>query len=202
MAYGTFKTYEEVAINFKIKLIEASFIQQSKINIADSLFKYIHDNLRQKRSYVSENAICENIIAPILTLISKHHDIALWSHMRFDISEDEGLVGTPDFLIAPISQIGTTFTQPIICVVEAKKENFNEGWAQALAEMIAIQRFNGRSDNDIYAIVTTGLFWQFGKLNQIHFTQDVIAYSAAENLQGLFDVLNDLLLKAKKNIID
>ena len=200
MSYGSFKTYEEVATYFKIKLIETSFIQQSAIEIPESLFEFINDNLRRKRSYVSENAICENIISPILNIISKHHKISLWSHVRLDVSEKEGLVGIPDFLIAPVSEIGTTFTQPIICVAEAKKENFNEGWAQALSEMIAIQRFNDRVDKDIYGIVTTGLFWQFGKLNQKNFTQEVIAYSAVEDLQRLFDVLNGILLEAKKSI--
>ncbi|NOQ35367.1 MAG: hypothetical protein GQ569_05660 [Methylococcaceae bacterium] len=202
MTYGTFKTYEEVAIRFRIKLIETSFIQESSIEVPAGLFEFINDNLRLKRSYISENAICENIISPILNIISKHHNISLWSHVRLDVSEKDGLVGIPDFLIAPVSDIGTTFTQPIICVAEAKKENFNEGWAQALSEMIAIQRFNETVDKDIYGIVTTGLFWQFGKLNQTNFTQEVVAYSAVENLQRLFDVLNGLFLEAKKTIIE
>jgi hypothetical protein len=198
MSYGKFSTYEEVATRFKIKLIETSFIQEIPIKIPDSLFEFIDDNLRMKRSYVSENAICESIISPILNIICKHNQISVWSHVRFDISEEEGLVGIPDFLIAPTSDIGTTFTQPIVCVAEAKKENFNEGWAQALSEMIAVQRFNQTPDQDIYGIVTTGLFWQFGKLNQHHFTQDVVAYSAVENLQQLFNALNWLILEAKK----
>ena len=200
MAYGKFGTYEEVATQFKIKLIESSFIQKKEISIPESLFEFVNDNLRLKRNYVSENAICEAIISPILTIVSKYNQIPLWSHIRFDISEEEGLVGIPDFLIAPSSDIGTTFTKPIICVTEAKKENFNEGWAQALAEMIAAQRFNQTPDKDIYGIVTTGLFWQFGKLNQNNFTQEVIAYSAVEDLQQLFDVLNWLVFEAKTSL--
>ena len=200
MAYGKFGTYEEVATQFKIKLIESSFIQKKEIIIPESLFEFVNDNLRLKRNYVSENAVCEAIISPILTIVSKYNQIPLWSHIRFDISEEEGLVGIPDFLIAPSSDIGTTFTKPIICVTEAKKENFNEGWAQALAEMIAAQRFNQTPDKDIYGIVTTGLFWQFGKLNQNNFTQEVIAYSAVEDLQLLFDVLNWLVFEAKTSL--
>lgn len=200
MPYGKFSNYEEVATRFQIKLMDASFIQETPITISTGLFEFIDDNLRLRRSYVSENAICENIIAPILNGVCKHNKISLWSHVKFDISEEDGLVGVPDFLIAPISEIGTTFTHPIICVAEAKKENFNEGWAQALSEMIAAQRFNQTPEQDIYGIVTTGLFWQFGKLNQNHFTQEVVAYSAVENLQRLLNVLNWLVLEAKKNI--
>jgi len=200
MSYGKFTTYDEVAILFKIKLIETSFLQEIPIKIPNSLFEFIDDNLRIKRSYVSENAICESIISPILNILGKHNKISVWSHVRFDVSEEEGLVGIPDFLIAPTSDIGTTFIRPIVCVAEAKKENFNEGWAQALSEMIAVQRFNQLPDQDVYGIVTTGLFWQFGKLNQTNFTQEVVAYSAVENLQQLFNVLNWLILEAKKNI--
>lgn len=200
MPYGKFNNYEEVATRFQIKLIETSFIQETPFKIPESLFEFVNDNLRSRRSYVSENAICENIISPILNIICKHNHISLWSHVKFDISEEEGLVGIPDFLIAPISELGTTFTRPIICVAEAKKENFNEGWAKALSEMIAAQRLNQTPEQDIYGIVTTGLFWQFGKLNQNYFTQEVIAYSAVENLQRLLNVLNWLVLEAKKSI--
>ncbi len=200
MSYGKFNTYEEVATRFKIKLIEESFTQEVAIKVPEGLFDFIDDNLRIKRSYISENAICENIISPILSIIAKQNQIPLWSHVRFDVNDEDGLVGVPDFLIAPASDIGTTFTQPIICVAEAKKENFNEGWAQALAEMIAAQHFNQTPEKDIYGIVTTGLFWQFGKLNQNYFTQEVISYSAVENLQRLFNVLNGILIEAKKNI--
>jgi hypothetical protein len=188
MPYGKFNNYEEVATCFQIKFIETSFIQENPFKVPEGLFEFIDDNLRSRRSYVSENAICENIISPILNVICKQNAISLWSHVKFDVSEEEGLIGIPDFLIAPISELGTTFGRPIICVAEAKKENFNEGWAQALAEMIAAQRFNQTPEQDIYGIVTTGLFWQFGKLNQNHFTQEVVAYSAVENLQRLLTV--------------
>ncbi|HAO22857.1 MAG TPA: hypothetical protein DCQ37_21835, partial [Desulfobacteraceae bacterium] len=78
----------------------------------------------------------------------------MWSHVRFDVSPEEGLAGIPDFIIAPASDIGTTFEKPVICVAEAKRENFNEGWAQAIAEMVASQRFNGDENIEIFGIVT------------------------------------------------
>ncbi len=98
MSYGKFNTYEEVAIRFKIKFIETSFIQERPLKIPDSLFEFTDDNLRLKRNYVSENAICESIISPILNIICKYNQISLWSHVKFDISEEEGLVGIADFL--------------------------------------------------------------------------------------------------------
>lgn len=200
MPYGTFTTYEEVATKFKIKLAEQSFVQKASLAIDKALFSFISDNLKTRRSYVSENAICESIISPILNVAAKNNGLPVWSHVRFDVSEEEGLVGIPDFIIAPASEIGTVFQKPIICIAEAKKENFNEGWAQALAEMIAAQRFNGTQEQDIFGIVTTGNFWQFGKLRNNILTMEITSCSAVENLQNLLDMLNWIVIEAKKNI--
>jgi hypothetical protein len=91
-----FSTYEEVAAKFQIKLKEDAFIKEEPLNLNPILFKLIDDNLKTRRSYVSES--------------------------------------------------------------EAKKDNFNEGWAQVLAEMIAAQIFNGNEPIEVYGIVTTGSF--------------------------------------------
>jgi hypothetical protein len=200
MPYGSFATYEQVATKFKIKLVEQSFVQETSLVVDKVLFDLISDNLRTKRSYVSENAICESIIFPILSIVAKSSRLPVWSHVRFDVAEEEGLVGVPDFIIAPASDIGTTFKNPIVCIAEAKKENFNEGWAQVLAEMIAAQRFNNNLEQEVFGIVTTGNFWQFGKLCRNILTMEVVSYSAAENLQQLFDVLNWIVIEAKKSI--
>ncbi|HSN65236.1 MAG TPA: hypothetical protein VLS94_01290 [Fusibacter sp.] len=200
MPYGTFTTYEEVATKFKIKFAEQAFVKRSNIAVDKALLDFVSFNLKTRRSYVSENAICESIISPILNIVAKNNEIPVWSHVRFDVSEEEGLVGIPDFIIAPAAEIGTVFRNPVICIAEAKKENFNEGWAQTLAEMIAAQKFNSNVEQDIFGIVTTGNFWQFGKLRQNILTMETVSYSAAENLQLLFDILNWLVAEAKKSI--
>lgn len=198
MAYGSFKTYEEVALKFDIKLKECSFVQEREIVIPEGVVNFIKENLGLRRNYVSENAICESMIFPILNAVSKPNQLPVWSHVRFDVSEADGLVGIPDFLLAPASDIGTTFTKPVICVAEAKKENFNEGWAQALAEMIAAQRFNEAEDRELFGLVTTGNFWQFGKLLGRELTLEVVSFSALENLEKLFNRLNWMFSMAKQ----
>ncbi len=200
MAYGTFASYEEVATKFKIKLVEQSFVQKIPFALDRGLFDFIGDNLRTRRSYVSENAICESIIFPILNIVAKNNGLPVWSHVRFDITEEDGLVGVPDFIIAPASDIGTTFKNPVVCIAAAKKENFNEGWAQVLAEMIAAQRFNNNMEQNIFGIVTTGNFWQFGKLHRNILTMEIASCSAVENLQHLLDMVNWIVAEAKKNI--
>ncbi len=197
MAYRDFKTYEEVATQFKIKLTERSFVREKEIVIEEALMTYVSSNLQSRMNYVSENAICEALIAPILNIVRREYKLGLWSHMRFDVSEEEGLVGIPDFLIAPVSDIGTTFTKPIICVAEAKKDDFIAGWGQALAIMIATQKYN-QSDHDIYGIVTTGKIWEIGKLSKNDLTLETTSYSSTENLQKLFNVLNWLFSESSK----
>ncbi len=200
MSYGTLKTYEEVALKFEIQLQEQIFVQQKKINITQEMLGFIQKNLQLRRNYISESAICETMISPILNLVANVNDLPVWSHVRFDVDEKVGLIGVPDFLIAPASPIGTTFTKPVICVAEAKKENFNEGWAQALSEMIAAQNFNQDDSMEVFGIVTTGSIWQFAGLKENILTMDVISYSALENLQKLFNCLNWLFAEAKTKI--
>lgn len=200
MSYGTFKTYEEVALKFEIQLEEQIFIQQKEIHISQEMLGLIQKNLQLRRNYVSESAICETMISPILNLVANANDLPVWSHVRFDVDEKLGLIGVPDFLIAPASPIGTTFNKPVICVAEAKKENFNEGWAQALSEMIAAQNFNQDESMTVFGIVTTGNIWQFASLKNHIFTMDVISYSALENLQKLFNCLNWLFGEAKTQL--
>ena len=199
MSYGTLKTYEEVALKFEIQLHEKLFIQQKEMSVSQDITRLIQKNLQLRRNYISESAICETMISPILSVVAYENDLPLWSHVRFDVDEADGLMGIPDFLIAPASPIGTTFTHPIICVAEAKKENFNEGWAQALSEMVAAQRFNQNESLEIFGIVTTGSIWQFASLQNKQLHMDVISYSALDNLQKVFNCLNWLFSTAKQN---
>ena len=201
MAYGNFSTYEEVATAFGIALQECAFVQERLLTIKPDVFDFISENLRLRRNYVSENAICESMIAPILTVVAKEHDLPLWSHVPFDVSPEDGLIGIPDYMFAPASPIGTTFGRPVIMVAEAKRENFNAGWAQSLAEMIAAQRFNHEEQTEIFGIVTTGNFWQVGKLRERLLTMEVVSYSALEDLQRLLNVLNWICFEAKQQIL-
>ncbi|MDI6795055.1 MAG: hypothetical protein QME81_19675 [bacterium] len=196
MPYGNFKTYEEAAIKFSIKLKVERFVEEKELNIEDALLKFIASNLQNRASYVSENAICERIISNILNVVQRGYNLDVWSHVKFDIAEEDGLVGTPDFLIAPVSDIGTTFTRPVVCVAEVKREDFAAGWAQALAEMIAVQRFNNDSDDEVFGIATSGDFWKFGKLKGRELTMDPVSYSATEDLQRLFNVVNWIFSEA------
>ena len=200
MAYGTFKNLDEVANQFSIEIKTIEFIKELGFSANDFYFQVMVKNLRNKRNFISENSICEAIIFPILNIVSDRLSLPLWSHAKFDVAPEEGLCGIPDFLIAPVSKTGLNFTNPIVCIAEVKKENFDEGWTQALCEMIAAQRFNSNVKKPIYGIATSGEFWKFGKLVEKQLFIDSRAYSATLNLQQVLDVLNWFLEEAKKTL--
>ena len=51
---------------------------------------------------------------------------------------------------------------PLIILVEAKKNDFDQGWGQCIAEIIAAQKINADTDFPVYGIVSDGTLWQFG----------------------------------------
>ncbi len=188
MAYSIFKTVEEVARTFDITAGERkTFIGQKKMQVPECLFSMIAENISDSLSFVNETTICERVISPALHVVAKQYDkLKVWSHISYNIDEQKGLVGEPDYLIAPKTKYGD-MARPSLCVIEAKRDDFAQGWAQALAEMVASSLLGAQL---CYAVVTTGKSWEFGKLAQNVFTVDPVAISAADNLQKTFNVLN------------
>jgi hypothetical protein len=187
MSYGTFKSVAEVAKKFDITVAnEHAFIHNTTLIVPDLLLDILAENIKNKVNYISEYAICETIIRPILDIVVKHYPLEIWSHIPYNIDQEKGLIGEPDYLIAQRNKYGT-MAQPALCVIEAKKDNFDEGWAQALAEMVAAST---QGANTCYAVVTTGALWQFGQLSNDKFTLDPTFISASTDLQRLFNTIN------------
>jgi hypothetical protein len=85
---------------------------------------------------------------------------------------------------------------PPICVIEAKQDKFEEGWTQALAEMVAASM---KGSNVCYGIVTTGKAWEFGKLKNSVFIREPDQVTT-RNLQELFDILDWIVSEAEKEL--
>jgi len=188
MPYGQFKSISEVARKFDIEVCpNSSFVERLPIDISDLDFQRIQKKLCNDINFINETTICERIISPILEMVSDNHEsLEIWSHVPFNVDPEKGLVGEPDYLIAPKSKYGDMGIPPI-CVIEAKKDNFEEGWTQALAEMVAISILERTI---CYSVVTTGHTWSFGKLDNKRFTKDPTKFSATLNLQEIFNILN------------
>src|SRR5204863_6990361 len=87
----------------------------------------------------------------------------LWSHVP--LGTEEPLVGTPDYYLSRLSPLGFVCDQPYVLVIEAKKDDFDGGWAQCLAAMLAAQRLNDSPRRIIHGCVSSGFLWEYGKLD-------------------------------------
>ncbi len=198
MSYGQFESISEVARIFDIEVSDNKpFVDKLEIEVPNSDFKRIEKKLGDDFNFINETTICERIISPILELISDNYEsLKIWSHVSYNVDKKKGLVGEPDYLIAPKTKYGD-MDIPHLCVIEAKKDNFEEGWTQALAEMVATS-LQGRKIS--YSIVTTGNIWEFGHLENKVFTKEPTKFSATVDLQGIFDVLNWMFNMAKDQL--
>ncbi len=125
---------------------------------------------------VSEKARAEFIVAPILLEMREqlHQAVSIYSGVRFDVSPAEGLQGICDFMVTKSPPLPVV-QAPVLVLVEAKKNDLDEGLGQCGAEMLAAQRFNLR-DNlpgvTVFGCVTTGELWQFLKLEETNLVID------------------------------
>ncbi|MCF4965761.1 hypothetical protein [Nostoc sp. CMAA1605] len=190
MAFSNFKTIGEVLKAFQVTYTEANFISELAFTISDYFREDLELMMRDAVVDNSEFAICENLIYPVIKEVWKtyRHHFVLWSHQS--LNYDEKLSGFPEYILAKRSPLGkVVFDKPYFILVEAKQDNFETGWAQCLAEMIAAQRLNGEYQVVIYGIVSNGDRWQFGKLEGEIFTRNITYYTIQE-LGKLFAAVN------------
>ncbi|WP_353771990.1 hypothetical protein [Okeania sp. SIO2G5] len=92
-------------------------------------------------------------------------EIGFFSGSEFNIDPELDLNGYCDFILTASPEL-YEIRCPVITLVEAKNENIKGGLPQCMAEMIAAQRFNQRENinRPIYGTVTTGMIWQFLRL--------------------------------------
>ena len=200
MAFSDFKTISEVLEKFRITYTVKDFvaIDANSCPPSGQFLEEFEFCMQHIDVYASEAARCEAIIFPILKEVYKPYakDYALW--IKKAISYDETLNGTPDYLIATRSELGLPVVGiPLIILVEAKKNDFDMGWGQCIAEMLAAQKINGDPDTLVYGIVSDGTMWQFGKLIGDAFIRDRASVTM-DNLPYLFGAI-DAVFKAGCN---
>jgi hypothetical protein len=190
MAFSNYKTIGEVVKEYQITYTEANFVVETSFNIPG----YFRDDLELMINEAvvdnSEFAICENLIYPVLKEVWKTYRsrFLLWSHQLLNC--DAKLTGYPEYILATRSPLGkVVFDKPYFILVEAKQDDFEGGWAQCLAEMIAAQRLNGELKVTIFGVVSNGDRWQFGKLEENIFTRNKKFYTIQE-LDELFAAVN------------
>ena len=199
MAFSDFKTISDVQERFSIRHIENNFIAVEG-TVGPS--KQFLQELEFSRQYIdvlaSEAARCEAVIYPVLREIYKGYadDYALW--IKKPITYNEILSGTPDYFISTRSELGKRVVgTPLIMLVEAKKNDFEQGWGQCLAELVAAQKINEDPERAVYGIVSDGTLWQVGHLVGDVFTQNSASFSV-DDLPTLFGAVDSLFKAASE----
>ena len=203
MPFSAYKTIDTVVKEFQITYTQSNFIIETEFNITDYFREDLEIVMQDGAADCSEFAICENLIYPVLKEVWKQYrrKFILWSHKS--LTYDEKLSGFPEYILAKKSPLGNVvFDKPYFLLIEAKQDNFEAGWAQCMAEMIAAQRLNENPEQEVFGIVSNGDIWQLGKLKSNVFTRNQTFYTIQE-LDKLFAAINyvfqqcELLLDAE-----
>ncbi len=203
MPFSAYNTIGAVVKEFQITYTQSNFIIETEFPIPDYFREDLEIVMQDGAVDCSELAICENLIYPVLKEVWKRYSkkFIIWSHKS--LNYDENLSGFPEYILARKSPLGNVvFDKPYFLLIEAKQDNFETGWAQCLAEMIAAQRLNENPQQEVFGIVSNGGVWQFGKLKLNSFTKNKQSY-LIDDLNRLFATINyvfkqcELLLDAE-----
>ncbi|NEP52782.1 MAG: hypothetical protein F6K65_29855 [Moorea sp. SIO3C2] len=194
MAFSDFKTIADVQKHYQIKYEEGTFIVSQDTDPPEIFLKDLEFYKETIDVFSSEASRSEIIISPLLReLYKKYYKIySFW--IQKSIFYDQVLSGTPDYIFSTKSELGkTVLEKPLLIIIEAKKNDFQQGWGQCLAELVASQKINQDIKRPVYGIVTDGNLWQFGRLQRDIFTQNIENFTI-DKLSRLYGALDYLIL--------
>jgi hypothetical protein len=208
MSFSQFRDISTVAQQFMVRVEKSTFMRSAERSLLPN------EPFRQRLAFVlrenlhrpSEAARCETLIYPMLYEVWQHFSktLKLWSHTPIEC--DNVLTGIPDYFIASRSKYGVVVIgKPFLVAIEAKLDDFDLGWGQCAAEMVAFARLNAQDSTvpesiAIYGIVTNGEIWQFGKLESNVLTQE-IAYFGVGDLDALFGALTFVMEECQTQVV-
>lgn len=136
------------------------------------------------------------LIDVLLAEVVPHHPpLKIW---KGEPLESDLLVRVADYLVAPQRAYAAT---PLLCVAEAQRDNFVQGRAQCIAEMVACRWNNLRDGLEIavHGIVSNGNDWQFYKLTPTSVVYETTMYSLRD-LPELLGALDHVCAECAQNI--
>jgi hypothetical protein len=172
MAFSGFATLGDAQRAFQIASVYESFVLPEPLPVSAILQQEIAFALKWVDYSGSEEAICENLIYPILKDVWKHYpEFQIWSHVPLKYSDE--LSGVPDYFLARRSDLGSKVVDMLyLLVAEAKKDDFERAWGQCLAAMVTVRKLNDWPQQVVLGMTTNGRSWQFGKLEAERLTLD------------------------------
>jgi hypothetical protein len=200
MSFSNYKNLGKTVKEFQITYTESNFVQEVAFVVSDYFRQDLTLMMEEGVVDNSEFAICQNLIYPVLKEVWKCYRsrLQLWTQQYLNC--DDNLSGFPEYILARRSPLGkVVFDKPYLLLVEAKLDNFDAGWGQCLAEMIAAQKLNENERVTIFGIVSNGSTWQFGKLEAEVFTKNTLPYTIYE-LEKLFAVVNYVFQQSESQL--
>ena len=132
-------------------------------------------------SITSEQARREFLIAPVIRTVCRQTKQQV--KVEYPITVSQWLKGTLDYYFRDL------------LVIEAKRDNLENGFTQLAAELIALNQWTTSDRPILYGAVTTGNDWRFGMFNRSTrcVTQDLKLYRVPEELGQLVSILVGLI---------
>jgi hypothetical protein len=181
MPYSSF-SLALVKDTFGLTLSEGNslFAEVSPVVPSAILKAVLQDYIPLATAIATEKARSEFLIAPILAEVRRqfNNQISLFSGSEFTVAPEQGLQGFCDYILCA-SPEQLIITQPVVTIVEAKREDIIGGLGQCIAAMVAAQQFNQRSEFSptfVCGCVTTGTNWKFLKLKEQTIYIDSLEY--------------------------
>jgi flagellar biosynthesis regulator FlbT len=147
------------------------------VNIQPSEFFQQHlKRLQHFDLTTSEEAKKLIIDAVLAEAIQGFERLKIWKAAAL---ESDLLQGQADYLIA---ENRAYLEAPLLCIIEAKKDDFEQGLAQCLVEMQACQWNNQQLARviDVLGIVTNGEGWKFYQLTTTGIAYESLLYSLSD----------------------
>ena len=185
--------FEELLEKYQVCYVSEEFIDFRTIPplvMPEWFYDELHFALTRMGESDKEAFASEFIIVPFLRAVWRRHpNLELFSHLAINA---DNVTVIPDYLLASKSLTGyKALSKPLLLAVEAKDEKFHDGWQQALQQALICQKINAMVETPVFAIVTTGDFWEFGKLDGRLFCKHPLPVSIQhpDEVLGVLDAL-------------
>jgi hypothetical protein len=143
---------------------------------------WLVETLRLGRSLApaSEKARGEFIVTPVLLTARGllGETFVIYSGVSLNVDPERGLKGECDYILSRSPTV-LVLQAPLMIILEAKKNDIEEGLGQCAAQMVAARLFNERHKtliDPVFGCVTTGETWQFLQLQEDQLLLDTNRY--------------------------
>ncbi|MBC8135143.1 MAG: hypothetical protein H8F28_04545 [Fibrella sp.] len=183
------RKYSDIGLQEAMQLVGRENVLLWQLDTPDRpASAFLEEDLRRLQVFdltASEQGKTLLIDSLLSEIVPNHDELKIWKAAAL---QTDTLTGVADYVIAPRRAYLAT---PLLCVIKAKRDDFEKGRAQCIAEMYACQWNNRQSktNTDVFGIVSNGQAWQFYKLTGDGDVWETELYALRE-LSGLLGALD------------